>query len=83
MTVPSRGRNAWQEFVANVSHELRTPLTLIIHPIEEVIKQNNLSIKSYEYLTVARKNTNRMVRFINQLLDFQKSTEWQNGTENS
>ncbi|MCW3091708.1 MAG: response regulator [Ferruginibacter sp.] len=60
------------KFFTNISHELRTPLTLIIHPIEEVIKQNNLSVKSYEYLTIARKNTNRMVRFINQLLDFQK-----------
>ncbi|MDO9373283.1 MAG: two-component regulator propeller domain-containing protein [Ferruginibacter sp.] len=60
------------KFFTNISHELRTPLTLIIHPIEEVIKQHDLSRKSFEYLTVARKNTNRMVRFINQLLDFQK-----------
>ncbi|MEO6732940.1 MAG: two-component regulator propeller domain-containing protein [Ferruginibacter sp.] len=60
------------KFFTNISHELRTPLTLIINPIDEVIKQNNLSARSYEYLNVARKNTNRMVRFINQLLDFQK-----------
>jgi signal transduction histidine kinase/ligand-binding sensor domain-containing protein len=59
-------------FFTNISHELRTPLTLIVNPVEEVLKQDGLSAKSRDYLTVARKNTNRMVRFINQLLDFQK-----------
>ncbi len=59
-------------FFTNISHELRTPLTLIVNPINEVLEKEKLSAKGHEYLSLARKNTNRMVRFINQLLDFRK-----------
>ncbi|MEI6950473.1 two-component regulator propeller domain-containing protein [Paraflavisolibacter sp. H34] len=59
-------------FFTNISHELRTPLTLILNPLEQVLDKENLSPKNREYLSVARKNTLRMVRFMNQLLDFQK-----------
>jgi ligand-binding sensor domain-containing protein/signal transduction histidine kinase/AraC-like DNA-binding protein len=60
-------------FFTHISHELRTPLTLIVNPIEEIYRQENLSAKGYEYINVVRKNANRMVRFINQLLDFRKA----------
>ncbi len=59
-------------FFTNISHELRTPLTLIVNPVNEVLAKEKLSIKGHEHLTLARKNINRMVRFINQLLDFRK-----------
>lgn len=59
-------------FFTNISHELRTPLTLISNPIEEVLRQEKLSERGYAYINVARRNTNRMIRFINQLLDFRK-----------
>ncbi|WP_205508920.1 hybrid sensor histidine kinase/response regulator transcription factor [Longitalea arenae] len=59
-------------FFTNVSHELRTPLTLILNPIEEIGKQNNLSAQSRQYVEVVRKNANRMARFVNQLLDLRK-----------
>lgn len=59
-------------FFTNVSHELRTPLTLIINPIEELARKENLSEQGAAYVNVVRKNANRMVRFINQLLDLRK-----------
>lgn len=59
-------------FFTNVSHELRTPLTLILNPIEEIARKEELSKQGNEYINVVRKNANRMVRFINQLLDLRK-----------
>lgn len=62
-------------FFTNVSHELRTPLTLILNPIEEIEKilvKEKISHKGVEYINVVKRNANRMVRFINQLLDLRK-----------
>jgi signal transduction histidine kinase/ligand-binding sensor domain-containing protein/AraC-like DNA-binding protein/AmiR/NasT family two-component response regulator len=59
-------------FFTNISHELRTPLTLILNPIEEIYKKERLSEQGTQYIHVVRKNANRMVRFINQLLDLGK-----------
>lgn len=59
-------------FFTNISHELRTPLTLIVNPIEEIAKDEKLSPRGEQYIEVVRKNTKRMVRFVNQLLDFRK-----------
>lgn len=59
-------------FFTNISHELRTPLTLIVSPLEEISKNEELSKKGMEYLKIVNRNTNRMIRFINQLLDFRK-----------
>lgn len=59
-------------FFTNISHELRTPLTLIVNPIEEIAKHENLSPLGNDYIATVRKNTNRLVRFVNQLLDFRK-----------
>jgi signal transduction histidine kinase/ligand-binding sensor domain-containing protein/DNA-binding response OmpR family regulator len=59
-------------FFTNISHELRTPLTLIINPIEQLLRKEKLSKEGAAWVDVARKNANRMVRFINQLLDLRK-----------
>jgi DNA-binding response OmpR family regulator/nitrogen-specific signal transduction histidine kinase len=59
-------------FFTNVSHELRTPLTLILNPIEEIRKQEKLTLQGRQYVEVVRKNANRMARFVNQLLDLRK-----------
>lgn len=60
------------DFFTNISHELRTPLTLIANPVKEVLKKEQLSVKGKAHLSVASKNINRMIRFVNQLLDFRK-----------
>jgi signal transduction histidine kinase/ligand-binding sensor domain-containing protein/DNA-binding response OmpR family regulator len=62
-------------FFTNVSHELRTPLTLILNPIKEIEKiliEENRSSRGIEYIQVVIRNADRMVRFINQLLDLRK-----------
>jgi signal transduction histidine kinase/ligand-binding sensor domain-containing protein/DNA-binding response OmpR family regulator len=58
----------------NISHELRTPLTLIINPLEKIIKTAkdfNYSRDSYQ-LKLMHRNSKRLLRLVNQLLDFRK-----------
>ncbi|WP_442587588.1 hybrid sensor histidine kinase/response regulator transcription factor [Pedobacter sp. AW31-3R] len=59
-------------FFTNISHELRTPLTLIVSPLEEISRTEHLSDRGTDYLNIVNRNANRMIRFINQLLDFRK-----------
>ncbi len=59
-------------FFTDVSHELRTPLTLIVNPIDEVMADPTLSEKGKEYISIAKHNTDRMLKLINQLLDIRK-----------
>ncbi|MEK6153649.1 ATP-binding protein [Flavobacteriaceae bacterium 3-367] len=56
---------------ANISHEFRTPLTLIKGPIEklESAKQNNISTPNIKMI---RRNANRLLNLVNQLLDLSK-----------
>ena len=55
-------------FFQNMSHELRTPLTLILGPLENAVNAN----RADEDIVVATKNARRLLRLVNQLLDFQK-----------
>lgn len=59
-------------FFTDISHELRTPLTLIANPIEEVINNESLSQEGHENMITAKRNTDRMLKLINQILDFRK-----------
>jgi signal transduction histidine kinase/ligand-binding sensor domain-containing protein/DNA-binding response OmpR family regulator len=59
-------------FFTNISHELRTPLTLISAPVEQVLKDEHLSDDVRRQLTVVERNTGRMLRLVNQILDFRK-----------
>lgn len=59
-------------FFTDISHELRTPLTLIGSPIDEVLEHENLTDQARNYLQVAKNNSDRMLRLINQILDFRK-----------
>lgn len=59
------------QFFTNVSHEVRTPLTLILAPLDRLI----ISLRESPYasdLGVIQKNANRLLRVINQILDFRK-----------
>jgi signal transduction histidine kinase/class 3 adenylate cyclase len=57
-------------FFQNVSHELRTPLTLLLNPLE----QKHRADPSDRDLETASRNARRLLRLVNQLLDFQKLT---------
>ena len=59
-------------FFTDISHELRTPLTLISGPVEYVLEHTQLPADAREQLQVVERNTNRMLRLINQILDFRK-----------
>ncbi|AWG22627.1 hybrid sensor histidine kinase/response regulator [Flavobacterium faecale] len=62
------------EFFTNISHEFRTPLTLIKGPLDYLMsKGDNISAKEVkEQYGLMHKNTNYLLRLVNQLLDFRK-----------
>lgn len=60
------------QFFTDVSHELRTPLTLIAAPLDNVLANGQLQERDKEQLEVVRTNANRMLRLMNQILDFRK-----------
>ncbi|MFB8789426.1 MAG: response regulator, partial [Potamolinea sp.] len=58
------------EFFQNVSHEFRTPLTLMIGPLESAVEQHK--DLSYSECAIALRNSRRLLRLVNQLLDIQR-----------
>jgi signal transduction histidine kinase len=56
----------------NVSHEFRTPLTLSLGPLEEVLSgaRGPLRTEQRSELEVAHRNSLRLLRLVNALLDF-------------
>ena len=59
-------------FFTNISHELRTPLTLIIGPVTNILNTERLSNGVRGQLEIVLSNSQRMLRMVNQLLDFRK-----------
>ncbi len=59
-------------FFTNISHELRTPLTLIIGPVTNILNTERLSNSVRGQLEIVLSNSQRMLRMVNQLLDFRK-----------
>ncbi|WP_439185000.1 hybrid sensor histidine kinase/response regulator transcription factor [Carboxylicivirga taeanensis] len=63
-------------FFTNISHEFRTPLTLIAGPLQEMLEHDNtLSAVTRGRLNMMKNNTDRLLRLINQLMDFRKVTQ--------
>jgi signal transduction histidine kinase/AraC-like DNA-binding protein/CheY-like chemotaxis protein len=62
-------------FFTNISHELRTPLTLILGPLEEVLSSPKLHFAVKAQLEMVKKNAMRLLRLVNQLMDFRKIEE--------
>ncbi len=60
------------KFFANISHEFRTPLSLILAPVEEKLSTPGLIRADIESFTMIRRNANRLLALINQLLDLSK-----------
>lgn len=58
-------------FFANISHELRTPLTLIASPLQRLMREE-LNPQKKQFLHFAAKNSQRLLRLVNEILDLTK-----------
>lgn len=61
-----------REFVSNVSHELRTPLTSVRSYIEALSEGIDDAQTEAHFFNVAQKETDRMIRMINDLLNLSR-----------
>jgi len=59
-------------FFSNVSHEFRTPLTLMLGPLEDTLAEGGLPPPTREHLEVAHRNSMRLLKLVNTLLDFSR-----------
>jgi PAS domain S-box-containing protein len=61
-------------FFNNVSHEFRTPLTLMLGPVEELLSRSDRTISpaAREQLTIIYRNSLRLLKLVNSLLDFSR-----------
>ena len=59
-------------FFSNISHEFRTPLTLMLNPLEEALQSGNLPAAAREQIAVAHRNSQRLLKLVNTLLDFSR-----------
>ncbi len=59
-------------FFANVSHELRTPLTLLSGPVKTMLKETRKHSKHWELLGFMQRNTNQLLKLINEILELSK-----------
>ncbi|MEX2371641.1 MAG: two-component regulator propeller domain-containing protein [Bacteroidales bacterium] len=72
LKVEKRVAESKLRFFTNISHEIRTPLTLILGPIDSLIERKDISSDVRHQLTVIHRNSKRLLRMVNQLLDFRK-----------
>jgi ligand-binding sensor domain-containing protein/signal transduction histidine kinase/DNA-binding response OmpR family regulator len=61
------------EFFTNVAHEIKTPLTLIKSPLEKLLKFEYQTPEIPQNLSIMKKNTSRLLKLVNELLDFRKT----------
>ncbi len=62
-----------ERLFTNISHEFRTPLTLILGPLDDLMQRRKLEKPVEKSLRLIQKQSKRMLRMVNQLLDFQKA----------
>jgi len=59
-------------FFSNVSHEFRTPLTLMLGPLQDILNDGSLPLDQQERLSLAHRNSLRLLKLVNTLLDFSR-----------
>jgi signal transduction histidine kinase/DNA-binding response OmpR family regulator/ligand-binding sensor domain-containing protein len=62
-------------FFTNVSHEFRTPLTMISGPVSQLCNDKTITGENKKILYIIQRSVNRMLKLVNQLLDFNKLEE--------
>lgn len=68
----AKANEARINFFTNISHEIRTPLTLILGPLDETLEHAHLRPADRQQLSIVRRNANRLLHLVNQLMDFRK-----------
>lgn len=61
--------NLKTRFFTDISHEIRTPLTLITGPLDKLIQEEDQNEKSREWLSTIKRNSQRLLQLVTQLLD--------------
>ncbi|WP_456462526.1 hybrid sensor histidine kinase/response regulator transcription factor [Reichenbachiella sp.] len=70
------------QFFSNITHEFRTPLTLIIGPSEQILRQSELDESfTRNQVELIRRNSQKFLQLINQLLDLSKLEDQQMSVE--
>lgn len=65
--------NLKQQFFTNISHEIRTPVTLILSSINRLFNNDKtLDGKKVKAANTIRRNSNLLLRLVNELLDVKK-----------
>jgi PAS domain S-box-containing protein len=61
-------------FFSNVSHEFRTPLTLMLGPVQDALNDSSVALDPVQRqrLYVAQRNSMRLLKLVNTLLDFSR-----------
>ncbi len=72
VTIEQKVTDIKLRFFTNISHELRTPLTLIAGPVENILQNEKLTPSVRAQLEIVQSNSKRMLRLINEILDFRK-----------
>ena len=63
------------EFFTFMIHEIRTPLTLILGPLSDVMERKGKIEEVLPELSTIKRNANRLLALVNQLMDFRKVEE--------
>ncbi len=63
------------KWFVNVAHELRTPLTLIKDPIQKILRSAELTTAMRSDLQLVDRNTRRLIKMVNEILDLSKMEE--------
>jgi signal transduction histidine kinase/ligand-binding sensor domain-containing protein/CheY-like chemotaxis protein/AraC-like DNA-binding protein len=64
--------NVKMQFFTDISHEFRTPLSLILAPLQKIITSYENDPKLTRQIELMRKNADRMLRLIDQIIDLRK-----------
>ncbi|TDO82798.1 ABC-type sugar transport system substrate-binding protein [Flavobacterium chryseum] len=74
--IAQRSNEAKLNFFTGLSHEFKTPITLIMSYVESLIENEKIKGSTLiDEVKLIHKNSNRLLRLINQLLDFRKIEE--------
>ncbi|WP_348800029.1 substrate-binding domain-containing protein [Flavobacterium adhaerens] len=74
--IAANSNEAKMNFFTGLSHEFKTPITLIMSYVESLIENEKIKGTSLiDEVKLIHKNSNRLLRLINQLLDFRKIEE--------